>query len=204
MTLNAEQALQTNYNALVKVAGSMLKTAMDGSATPQDVIEVLDSVVEQLAEIRQEIPGGNAASPEEGDEAETQAPAPTSAPAPEEDEEEDVPPKKKVAKTDNSIAIKQAKEISELKARLDDAEAYKLAKEREDVAESYADIFPEAVQQAKYDEVINSTEPLATWEIKIAALQEFNQNSVRPAKNQTTWIPQKVAKQQVRSGIKFL
>ena len=204
MTLNAEQALQTNYNALVKVAGSMLKAAQEGSATPQDVIEVLDSVVDQLAEIRQEIPGGAAASPEEG---EGQAPAvapPSGASEESEEEGEEIPPKKKVAKADSSIATKQAKEIAELKARLDEAEAYKLAKEREDVAETYADIFPEAVQQAKYDEVINSTEPIAVWETKIAALQEFTQNSVKPAKTVSTWIPQKVAKQQVNAGLKFL
>jgi hypothetical protein len=179
----------------------MLKAAQEGSATPQDVIEVLDSVVDQLAEIRQEIPGGAAASPEEGGEQAPAAAPPSEEP---ETEEEEVPPKKKVAKTDNSIAIKQAKEIAELKARLDEAEAYKLAKEREDVAETYADIFPEAVQQAKYDEVINSTEPIAVWETKIAALQEFTQNSVKPAKTISTWVPQKVAKQQVNAGLKFL
>lgn len=187
-----ETALWTNYNALVKVAGSMLKVAQEGSATPQDVIEVLDSVVDQLAEIRQEIPGGSAA-PEDGEEHE----------APVEDENEEQVPPRKVAKTDPKVA-ELTTELSTLKARLDEAEAYKLAKEREDVAERFAEIFPESVQQAKYDEVINSTEPLANFEIKIAALQEFNHNSVKPAKSTNTWIPSRTAKQVGSARLKFL
>lgn len=197
MTLQTAQALQNQYNALVKVAGSMLKSAQEGSATPQDVIEVLDSVVDQLAEIRAEIPGG-ASAPEEGGEEATPEAAPVAAP---EEAEEEVPEKKKPM---DRAASLQAKEIASLKARLDEAEAYKLGKEREDVAETYADIFPESVQQAKFDEVINSTEPIAVWETKIAALQEFTSNSVKPAKTQSSWIPSKVAKQQGTSRIKFL
>jgi hypothetical protein len=202
-----------NYEKLIKVAGTMLKTAQDGSATPQDVLEVLDSVVDQLGELRQEIPGGS----EQEQPEEKQAPIPQEKQPelPERGAKDSTEGKDSVAEQNAaqlalknktfSMNAKVEDQIKSLQARLDEAESYKAGKEREEVADQWSDNFPVAQQQARFDEVVNSTESLDTWRTRIETAQIFSkENSVRPAKTNSVWISQKTAKQQQPQTVRFI
>jgi hypothetical protein len=201
-----------NVNGLIKVATTMLKTASDGQATPADVIEVLDSVVDQLGELRQEIPGGS----EQEQPEERQAPIPQEKQPeiPERGAKDSTEGKDSVAEQNAaqlalknktySMNAKVADEIKSLQARLDEAEAYKAGKEREEIADQWSDNFPLAVQQARFDEVVNSTESLDTWRTRIETAKIFSEATIKQAKNNSVWIGQKVAKQQQSKTVRFI
>jgi len=153
-----------------------------GSAGPQEVVDALEVVIDDIAQISEAIPAEpTGASPEEApvEEAPVEE-TPVDAPVAEESEEEP----------------KLAKKVRELTAQLDNIN-------REKVATQFAELFDEPkVQQAKYDEVLNSKDSLATWTAKIDSIEQYKQHEGASsqmnakAKNMTSWINKsKFAKQ---------
>jgi len=161
-------------NDLVDVAASPAPEEGAGSAGPQEVVDALEIVIDEIAEISEAIPAEpQGATPEE---APVEAPveeAPVEAPVAEESEEEEP---------------RLAKQVRELQAQLD-------SQNREKLATQFAELHEgTAVQQAKYDEVLNSKDSLATWTAKIDSIEAFKtttegaSSSYKPAKNMTSWI----------------
>ena len=216
---NTEEALTNSYNSLIKVAGTMLKVAQDGEATPQDVIEVLDEVTAELEELRQSVPGGSQGEEQEQEPEEKEAPpgqkkepaekgAKTEIDTAEESREKVNEQNAAQLALKNKTYSMTAKEYEEnqntiksLKARLDELESEKSARERQDVATAYSELFLPHQRKAKFDEVINSQEPTSVWEDRITTIEEFNGgNSVKPAKTQSGYLPIKTAKQKDSAG----
>lgn len=172
------------FAKLTKVANEMLDVAQApapedgaGSAGPQEVVDALDVIVDQLEEVQAAIPAEPSA--EEGPGVE----APVDEPVAEEPVPEEEP--------------KLAKQVRELTAQLERVELEKVAK-------TYGELFGEPkVQQAKYEEVLSSGKDSKYWVAKIEAISEFTEiagvqnNSYQTAKNVSSWVmPRtKVAKQ---------
>jgi hypothetical protein len=82
---------------------------------------------------------------------------------------------------------KLAKKVRALEAQLE-------IQSREKLATQFAELHEGAIQQAKYDEVLNSKDSLAVWTAKIDSIEAFKtttegaSSSYRPAKNMTSWI----------------
>lgn len=194
---NVEEAIKHNFDTLVKCAGDMLQSAQNESATPQDVINVLDSVVDQLTEIKAAIPGGQSEQ--------SQAAPPGQKPE----------PVGKSAKTETDTAEegrekveeqnKAQEELKSMKLKVAELTKYQEGKEREEVATEWSELFEPRLRAGKFDEVMKSPDPLETWITKIDAISEYakSTNSVRPARNENVWIPFKGAKQ-ISSGLKRL
>lgn len=178
------------FAKLTKVANDLLDVAgtepapedAAGTAGPQEVVDALDVIVDQLEEIQAAVPAEPAA--EEGEIVD-----PTAAPVPEPTSEpvaEDPVPEEEPL---------LAKEVKILKAKIEEQELEK-------VAQTYAYLHDDTkVQQAKYNEVIASKKASSYWSAKIEAIEEFKtnageNNSYKPAKNVTSWLQsrQKVAK----------
>ncbi len=160
-----------------------------GTAGPQEVVDALEVIADEILEIQQAIPaepsnGGVEAPVAEAPVEEAPvAESPVEAPVAEEATDEDEEPK--LAK--------------QLKIALQEIDVIK----RERIATQYAELFEESkVQQAKFDEVIASKDSIATWVAKIDSIEQYKQHegatsSYKPAKTMTSWIkPQsKFAKQ---------
>ena len=173
---------------LVKVANDMLEQAAApaapeaaGNAGPQEVVDALEGVINDLTAVSAAIPAEPSnASPEVGVEAPVEEPS-VEAPIPEPVEEEE---------------LKLAKELAAVTAKLDKIE-------RETIATQFAELFEEPkVQQAKYDEVIASDESLSIWTAKIDSIEQFKTqqtgapSNYKPAQTTTSWLKprSKVAK----------
>lgn len=160
---------------LVKVATDLnASTGAEaaGTAGPQEVADALEVIVSELEAIQAAIP----AEPSQGEE--PQVAAPVDAPVEEEP---------KLAKANARIA--------ELEKEIETQKLEKIAKE-------YGSLFDEPrVQQAKYDEVLSSSQDSKYWQAQIEAISQFKEttgvSSYKPAKTVSSWImPRtKVAKQ---------
>jgi hypothetical protein len=169
-------------NELLDVAGQTpAPEDAAGTAGPQEVVDALDVIVDQLEEVQAAIPAEPAA--EEGV-VDPAAEAPVDEPVAEEPVPEEEP---KLAKANSRIA--------ELEKKLE-------TQELERVAQSYGELFNEPkVMQAKYEEVLKSGKDSKYWTAKIEAISEFKENAgettqYKPAKNVSSWIQSrtKVAK----------
>ncbi len=158
--------------SLSKVAGDLLDVAAAapapvdgaGSAGPQEVVDALEDVINELASISEAIP----AEP-------SQAEAPLDAPV------EDAPLDAPVEEEEEP---KLAKQVRELTAKLE-------AQEVEKLATVFAELHDVRIQQAKYDEVLGDS--VKTLTAKIDVLQQYKQNEgasthYAKAENMTSWI----------------
>ena len=173
------------FASLTRIAGEMLDQAASpegeaaGSAGPQEVVDALAVIVDQLEQVSAAIPAESSAPQEESPEA--QAPA-----YPEE----------------------QPEEADPRFARLAELEKIVSRNELEKVAKTYAELHAGTnVQQAKYDEVLSSNESPSVWIAKIEAIESFKNEQgtspYKPAQTTSSWIPSrtKVAKQQGSNGM---
>ena len=163
------EAAKSVFAQLTKVANDMLDTAAQtpspesaGTAGPQEVVDALSSIVDELEAIQAAIP----AEPSNGEEGLEQG-APVEAPK-------------------EPAYAKLTTKIAELEAKVESSE-------RERVAEQFADLYDDAkIKQAKYDEVMISTEKPEFWTAKIEAISTFQKeagvNSYKPAQQTNSWI----------------
>jgi hypothetical protein len=168
---------KTIFAKLTKIANDQLDAvgapAEDaGSAGPQEVVDALEVIVQQLEEVQAAIPAES--SEEEQVPQEVEAPVQV----PEEPE----------------VVGKLKSQVAGLTSQLD-------LINKEKIASDYADMFEEPkVQQAKYDEVISSKKDSAFWSAKIEAIATFKQDagvsSYKPAQATNSWLQSrtKVAK----------
>lgn len=167
---NTETAKEV-FAGLTHIANEMLDTAAQapspesaGTAGPQEVVDALSAIVDQLEQIQAAIP----AEPSNG--GEQPGAEPVSAPPAEEEP--------KIASLNSKIA--------ELELKVESAE-------RERVAEQFAELYSDPkVQQAKYNEVIASKEKPSYWTAKIDAISTFQKEagleSYKPAQQTSTWL----------------
>ena len=170
---------KTIFAKLTKIANEQLDVAAEpaqeaGSAGPQEVVDALEIIVQELEEVQEAIPAES--SMEEQVEPE-QIEAPVEVP-----EEPEV-----VGKLKSQVAA--------LTSQLDSIN-------KEKIASDYAELFDEPkVQQAKYDEVLSSSKDSAYWSAQIQAIGQFKQDagvsSYKPAQSTNSWVQPrtKVAKQ---------
>ena len=177
-----EQKARTLYAQMVKIANDMVDVAAAapqdgaGSAGPQEVVDALEVVIEELEAVSEAIP----AEPTNG--------------APEEEAPVEAPVEEPVEEPEEPRLAKANERIASLERELDSIN-------REKVATRYAELFDDSkVQQAKYDEVLSSKDSLSTWTAKIESIEQYKQNegasSYKPAKTTSSWIQSrsKVAK----------
>ena len=160
---------KTIFAKLTKIANDQLDAvgapAEDaGSAGPQEVVDALEVIVQQLEEVQEAIPAESSIEEEVPQEVE----APVEVP-----EEPEV-----VGKLKSQVAA--------LTSQLDSIN-------KEKIASDYAELFDEPkVQQAKYDEVISSKKDSAYWSAQIEAIGQFKQDagvsSYKPAQSTNSWI----------------
>ena len=189
MTRNTELTVskaRTIFAKLTKVAEDMLDVAAApapapsqeeaeaGTAGPQEVVDAIEVIVDELEQVQEAIP----AEPT-NEEVEVEAEQVDVA-------EPVVEEEPKIAKLQKDLKIAQG-------------ELTKIALER--MAETYAEQFDEPrVQQAKYDEVISSKEGVSYWTAQIKAIEQYKETtgaaSYKPAQTTTSWIKprSKVAK----------
>ena len=147
-----------------KIANDLLDVAeAEGNgevAGPQEVVDAIEVIVDQLEEVQAAIPAEASAdeavveAPVEELGGEVEAPVEeVEAPVEEEEEEE------YVAKLKSQVAV-LTKKVG--------------AQERERIAQSYSELFDDIkVAQVKFDEVIRSSEPNGSWQGKIAAIENY-------------------------------
>ena len=154
-----------NYNIkntivrLAEIASSMVDANEAQKASPEEVLAGLQNVASELENIMDSIPAQQTSEPA--------APAPAKAPAPKKENPS------QVAKLEHQLKILQAK--------IDEAD-------RKEIATKYAELYDESQFTAKYDEVMNSTEPNSVWTAKTEAIAQFAKDS-----NLETYRPQKSA-----------
>jgi len=158
-------------NEQLDVAGAPAEDA--GSAGPQEVVDALEVIVEQLEEVQEAIPA------ESSQEEEVPVPVEEPVEVPEEPE----------------VVGKLKSQVAALTSQLDNIN-------KEKIASDYAELFDEPkVQQAKYDEVISSKKDSVYWSAQIEAISQFKNDagvsSYKPAQATNSWIQPrtKVAKQ---------
>ena len=161
---------KTIFAKLTKIANDQLDAvgapAEDaGSAGPQEVVDALEVIVQQLEEVQEAIPA-ESSSQEEQIPQEVEAPVQV----PEEPE----------------VVGKLKSQVAGLTSQLDIIN-------KEKIASDYAELFDEPkVQQAKYDEVVSSKKDSAYWSAQIEAIGQFKQDagvsSYRPAQSTNSWI----------------
>ena len=158
-----------------KIANDLLDVAeAEGNgevAGPQEVVDAIEVIVDQLEEVQAAIPAEASAdeavveAPVEGPvEEEVEAPVEeVEAPVVEEEEEEEY-----VAKLKSQVAA-LTKKVG--------------AQERERMAQAYSELFDDIkVAQVKFDEVIRSKEPISSWQGKIAAIESYrNETKSNPS-----------------------
>ena len=166
------------FAKLTKIANEQLDVAAApaedaGSAGPQEVVDALEIIVQELEEVQEAIP----AEPSMEEEVPEEVEAPVEVP-----EEPEV-----VGKLKSQVAA--------LTSQLDSINKEKIASE-------YAELFDEPkVQQAKYDEVLSSSKDSAYWSAQIEAIGQFKRDagvsSYKPAQTTNSWVQPrtKVAKQ---------
>ena len=169
---------KTIFAKLTKIANEQLDVAAEpaqeaGSAGPQEVVDALEVIVQELEEVQEAIPAESSMQEEVPEEVE----APVEVP-----EEPEV-----VGKLKSQVAA--------LTSQLDSIN-------KEKIASDYAELFDEPkVQQAKYDEVLSSSKDSAYWSAQIDAIGQFKQDagvsSYKPAQATNSWVQPrtKVAKQ---------
>ena len=145
-----------------KIANELLDAAEAGGngevAGPQEVVDAIEVIVDQLEEVQAAIPAEptGAEAVVEGPQIEGEVEAPVEeveAPMEEEEEEE------YVAKLKSQVAI--------LARKVD-------VQDRERMAQAYSELFSNVqVAQQKFDEVVNSKEPISSWQGKIAAIENY-------------------------------
>ena len=157
-----------------KIANDLLDVAeAEGTgevAGPQEVVDAIEVIVDQLEEVQAAIPAEASAdeavveAPVEGPVEEVEAPVEeVEAPVVEEEEEEEY-----VAKLKSKVAA-LTKKVG--------------AQERERMAQAYSELFDDIkVAQVKFDEVIRSSEPISSWQGKIAAIENYrNETKSNPS-----------------------
>ena len=157
-----------------KIANDLLDVAeAEGNgevAGPQEVVDAIEVIVDQLEEVQAAIPAEASAdeavveAPVEGPVEEVEAPVEeVEAPVVEEEEEEEY-----VAKLKSQVAA-LTKKVG--------------AQERERMAQAYSELFDDIkVAQVKFDEVIRSSEPISSWQGKIAAIENYrNETKSNPS-----------------------
>ncbi len=169
---------KTIFAKLTKIANEQLDVAAEpaqeaGSAGPQEVVDALEVIVQELEEVQEAIPAESSMEEEVPEQVE----APVEVP-----EEPEV-----VGKLKSQVAA--------LTSQLDSIN-------KEKIASDYAELFDEPkVQQAKYDEVLSSSKDSAYWSAQIDAIGQFKQDagvsSYKPAQATNSWVQPrtKVAKQ---------
>ena len=145
-----------------KIANELLDAAEAGGegavAGPQEVVNAIEVIVDQLEEVQAAIPAEPAGAEPvvEGPQIEGEVEAPVEeveAPMEEEEEEE------YVAKLKSQVAI--------LARKVD-------VQDRERMAQAYSELFDNVqVAQQKFDEVINSKDTISSWQGKIAAIENY-------------------------------
>ena len=160
---------KTIFAKLTKIANEQLDVAAEpaqeaGSAGPQEVVDALEVIVQQLEEVQEAIPAESSIEEEVPEQVE----APVEVP-----EEPEV-----VGKLKSQVAA--------LTSQLDSIN-------KEKIASDYAELFDEPkVQQAKYDEVISSKKDSAYWSAQIQAIGQFKQDagvsSYKPAQSTSSWV----------------
>lgn len=170
------------FASLTKIANDMLDSAAQapspesaGTAGPQEVVDALSVIVDELEQVQAAIPAEPSNQEEE---------APVESPqAPVESPQEP------------AVVAKLQTQIAELESKLENTE-------RESIATRYAELYDDAkVKQAKYDEVMSSSEKPSFWSAKIEAIESFTTEtgvkSYKPAKQTSTWLKPmtRVAKQ---------
>jgi len=176
----------TTYNEihakLVKIAQDQLDTAngqAQGSAGPQEVVDALVQVIDELQSVADAIP----AEPSRQQNPEAEAPA-------EEPEEKPL-----CAKVDEKDVV-----IKELTAKVEALNSHIAKEQLAKVAEEYAKTISNDTrkQQAKYEEIMKSEKDASYWSARLEAINEYTQaNNVntqflKPAKNESFY---RVAKQ---------
>ncbi len=160
---------KTIFAKLTKIANDQLDAVgapdESQSAGPQEVVDALEVIVQQLEEVQ-------AAIPAESSSEEEQMPQEVEAPmqAPEEPE----------------VVGKLKSQVAALTSQLD-------AISKEKIASDYAELIDEPkVQQAKYDEVISSKKDSAFWSAQIEAIGQFKTetgvSSYKPAQSTNSWV----------------
>jgi len=160
---------KTIFAKLTKIANEQLDVAAEpaqeaGSAGPQEVVDALEVIVQELEEVQEAIPAESSIQEEVPEQVE----APVEVP-----EEPEV-----VGKLKSQVAA--------LTSQLDSIN-------KEKIASDYAELFDEPkVQQAKYDEVISSKKDSAYWSAQIEAIGQFKQDagvsSYKPAQSTNSWV----------------
>ena len=170
---------KTIFAKLTKIANEQLDVAAEpaqeaGSAGPQEVVDALEVIVQELEEVQEAIPAESSMQEEVPEEV-VEAPVEV----PEEPE----------------VVGKLKSQVAALTLQLDSIN-------KEKIASDYAELFDEPkVQQAKYDEVLSSSKDSAYWSAQIDAIGQFKQDagvsSYRPAQSTNSWVQPrtKVAKQ---------
>lgn len=147
---------------LAEIASSMVDANEAQKASPEEVLSGLQNVAAELESIMGSIPAGQTSEPA--------APKPAQAPQPIKKEQNP----SQVAKLEHQLKILQAK--------IDESE-------RKEIATKYAELYDENQFTAKYDEVMNSTEPNSVWTAKTEAIEQFAKDSdltsYKPAKSQS-------------------
>ena len=180
------------HASMVKIAEDMLDAVATpapengaGSAGPQEVVDALEVVIDELEQVSEAIP------------AEPSVEAPSEEAPVEEVEEvasEDVPEEEEP---------KLAKQVRELQAKLD-------FQEKEKLATQFANLFEGSVQQAKFDEIMSGSDSLSQLQAKIDTIEQYKQNegassSYKPAKTMESWIqPRTRTAKQVSTGMMSL
>jgi hypothetical protein len=139
-----------------KIANELLEVAENGDngsvAGPQEVVDAIEGIVDQLEEVQAAIP----AEPSMEEEAVMPVEEAEVPEAPVVEEEEEKP-----------IVAKLKSQVAALTHKVE-------AQEREKVAQSYSDLFDDVkVAQAKFDEVLSSRDSIGTWQGRIAAIQSY-------------------------------
>ena len=140
-----------------KIANELLEVAENGDngsvAGPQEVVDAIEGIVDQLEEVQAAIPAEPSMEEEEAVMPVEEAEVPE---APVVEEEEEKP-----------IVAKLKAQVAALTHKVE-------AQEREKVAQSYSDLFDDVkVAQAKFDEVLSSKDSIGTWQGRIAAIQSY-------------------------------
>ena len=160
---------KTIFAKLTKIANEQLDVAAEpaqeaGSAGPQEVVDALEVIVQQLEEVQEAIP----AESSQEEEVPEQIEAPVEVPE------------------EPAVVGKLKSQVAGLTSQLD-------AINKEKIASDYAELFDEPkVQQAKYDEVISSKKDSAFWSAQIDAIGQFKTetgvSSYRPAQTTNSWV----------------
>lgn len=168
------QTAKTFFAKLTKIAEDMVDAQAQapapqdgaGSAGPQEVVDALAVIVDELEQVQAAIP----AEPSNQGPAEQ---APAEAPVAEPTEE----PKLAQLQSELKIAKEQLDNIN-----------------REKIAMKFAELHGDSnVQQAKFDEVMSSKDDLSVWTAKIESIEQYKQHegassTYRPAQQMSSWI----------------